>query len=67
MKLGMGFQIADDLLDVTASSNQIGKTAGKDAESLRQLAMELLKRNQSGFRYVDIKKALPGYCRQGLF
>lgn len=31
MKIGLGFQIADDLLDITASSDQIGKTAGKDA------------------------------------
>ena len=32
MKIGLGFQIADDLLDITAESNQLGKTAGKDAE-----------------------------------
>jgi geranylgeranyl diphosphate synthase type II len=32
MKIGLGFQIADDLLDITASSKQLGKTSGKDAE-----------------------------------
>lgn len=32
LKIGLGFQIADDLLDVSASSNDLGKTAGKDAE-----------------------------------
>lgn len=32
MKIGLGFQIADDLLDITASSQQLGKTSGKDAE-----------------------------------
>ena len=29
--LGLAFQGADDLLDVTASSNELGKTPGKDA------------------------------------
>ena len=28
--LGLAFQIADDVLDVTATSDQLGKTAGKD-------------------------------------
>lgn len=31
MKLGLAFQIADDLLDITANAAQLGKTAGKDA------------------------------------
>jgi geranylgeranyl diphosphate synthase type II len=31
LKLGLGFQIADDILDVSASSEQLGKTVGKDA------------------------------------
>jgi len=30
LKIGLGFQIADDILDVSASSGQLGKTAGKD-------------------------------------
>jgi geranylgeranyl diphosphate synthase type II len=33
LKLGRGFQIADDILDVCASSEQLGKTAGKDARA----------------------------------
>ena len=33
MKVGLGFQIADDILDVSASSGQLGKTAGKDAKA----------------------------------
>ncbi len=30
IKLGLSFQIADDILDVSACSGQLGKTAGKD-------------------------------------
>jgi len=30
-KVGLAFQIADDLLDITATSEQLGKTPGKDA------------------------------------
>jgi geranylgeranyl pyrophosphate synthase len=32
-KIGLGFQIADDILDISASSKQLGKTAGKDAKA----------------------------------
>ena len=32
LKIGLGFQIADDILDVCASSEQLGKTSGKDAK-----------------------------------
>jgi geranylgeranyl diphosphate synthase type II len=35
MKIGLGFQIADDILDVSASSEQLGKTAGKDIEAAK--------------------------------
>jgi geranylgeranyl diphosphate synthase type II len=32
LKVGLGFQIADDILDVCANSEQLGKTSGKDAK-----------------------------------
>ncbi|MBN1818230.1 MAG: polyprenyl synthetase family protein [Sedimentisphaerales bacterium] len=33
LKVGLGFQIADDILDVSATSEHLGKTAGKDDEA----------------------------------
>lgn len=33
LKLGLAFQVADDILDVCGSSEQIGKTAGKDIKA----------------------------------
>jgi geranylgeranyl diphosphate synthase type II len=35
LKIGLGFQIADDILDVSASSEQLGKTAGKDVQAAK--------------------------------
>ena len=35
LSMGLGFQIADDILDVSASSEQLGKTAGKDVKAAK--------------------------------
>jgi geranylgeranyl diphosphate synthase type II len=32
LKLGLCFQVADDILDITAATEQLGKTAGKDQQ-----------------------------------
>ncbi len=34
-RIGLAFQIADDILDVTQTSEQLGKTAGKDQEAAK--------------------------------
>lgn len=42
MKIGLCFQIADDILDVCASTEQLGKTAGKDAKAAKCTYPEII-------------------------
>jgi len=56
LKMGLGFQIADDILDVCASSEQLGKTAGKDARAAKctyPTVMGMKKSRQSAKRLAD--------------
>jgi geranylgeranyl diphosphate synthase, type II len=32
LKIGLGFQVSDDILDITATTSQMGKTVGKDKQ-----------------------------------
>jgi len=52
-KIGLAFQVADDILDCTASSEELGKTAGKDeavdkATYVRLLGLEGRRRRRRG-------------------
>jgi farnesyl diphosphate synthase len=40
--VGLAFQVVDDILDVTADSNTLGKTAGKDAANHKPTYVSLL-------------------------
>merc|ERR1711871_425380 len=46
-KIGLAFQIADDILDVTATSEELGKTAGKDEEVNKTTYVKLLGLEES--------------------
>ncbi len=70
--LGLAFQVVDDVLDVTADSATLGKTAGKDAAAskptyvslmgltaARQLADELLAQAESALQASGLERAQP--------
>ena len=46
-RLGLLFQITDDILDLTATSEELGKTAGKDLSSKKATYPELLGLDES--------------------
>ena len=48
LNIGLGFQIADDILDVNATSEQLGKTAGKDIQAGKMTYPELFGVSKSG-------------------
>lgn len=47
LDVGLAFQVADDILDVTASSEDLGKTAGKDEEVAKTTYPKLLGLEES--------------------
>jgi len=60
LDIGLAFQVADDILDVTATSEELGKTAGKDLSTDKTTYPKLLGLDQSRLeaqRLVDEAKA----------
>jgi farnesyl diphosphate synthase len=55
--LGLAFQIADDLLDVEGNSDDIGKTAGKDAAAGKATFVSALGVNQARARAQEHARA----------
>src|SRR5690606_30398752 len=65
--VGLAFQIADDVLDVTATSDQLGKTAGRDAELHKSTYPALLGVEGARARAAElIEESCAGLARQGL-
>jgi len=64
-KTGLAFQIADDILDVTASSEQLGKTAGKDEAAGKLTFPAVLgierSRSEAARLVVEAKAALAAF------
>ncbi|GJP39482.1 hypothetical protein CLOM_g23846 [Closterium sp. NIES-68] len=70
--VGLGFQVVDDILDVTKSTEELGKTAGKDLaqdkttypkllglEKSKELAEDLIRRAKEQLSAFDQRKAAP--------
>ena len=65
--LGLAFQVVDDILDVTADSATLGKTAGKDAIQDKPTFVTLLGLERShAFAQELLAQALAALARSGL-
>ena len=65
INIGLAFQVIDDILDITQSSEQLGKTAGKDLDSEKSTYPSLVGLEESkriAKRLIDeAKEQLAGY------
>lgn len=70
--IGLGFQVVDDILDCTKTTEELGKTAGKDEavnkatypkflglEKSKELAAELIRKAKAELSVFDQRKAAP--------
>lgn len=65
--IGLAFQVVDDILDVTADSATLGKTAGKDAEHDKPTFVSLLGLERAGdYAQQLLAEALAALARSGL-
>ncbi|MEY2867622.1 MAG: hypothetical protein RIQ43_1648 [Pseudomonadota bacterium] len=59
--LGLAFQIQDDILDVEASTAQLGKSAGKDAEQAKATYPALLGLDGAKALLAGLAERMPGH------
>jgi len=65
--IGLAFQVVDDMLDVTADSATLGKTAGKDADQDKPTFVSLLGLERAGVHAQELlAQALAALARSGL-
>jgi farnesyl diphosphate synthase len=65
--MGLAFQVVDDILDVTADSATLGKTAGKDAQDAKPTYVSLMGLDlASALAQELLKQALAALQRSGL-
>jgi len=65
--IGLAFQVVDDMLDVTADSATLGKTAGKDADQDKPTFVSLLGLERAGVYAQELlAEALGALARSGL-
>jgi geranylgeranyl pyrophosphate synthase len=56
--LGLAFQVADDILDATATADELGKSPGKDAEAGKLTYVTLYGLDESRRRLAEIEQDL---------
>ena len=61
--IGLAFQIIDDILDITASSEVLGKTAGKDLIADKTTYPKLLGLEESRKRAADLVQEAKGVLK----
>jgi farnesyl diphosphate synthase len=65
--MGLAFQVVDDILDVTADSNTLGKTAGKDAHNDKPTYVSLMGlEGSAAYAQVLLLQALAALQDSGL-